>query len=91
VHRRQGAAGNTNITDQLLHGVQWGDRTYKNHLDGYNQTSQRGILSTHERKLSSVLRTSWAGITSRAMNPRIKLGKGITFEGEQLSFVVEAV
>ena len=31
------AAGNPNITDQLLKGVQLGDRTYKNHLDGYNQ------------------------------------------------------
>jgi arylsulfatase len=31
------AAGNANITEQLLHGVQLGDRTYKNHLDGYNQ------------------------------------------------------
>jgi arylsulfatase A-like enzyme len=31
------AAGNPNITDQLLKGVELGDRTYKNHLDGYNQ------------------------------------------------------
>ncbi|WP_425374130.1 arylsulfatase [Microvirga calopogonii] len=31
------AAGNPNITDQLLKGVQLGDRSYKNHLDGYNQ------------------------------------------------------
>jgi arylsulfatase A-like enzyme len=31
------AAGNPNITEQLLKGVQLGDRTYKNHLDGYNQ------------------------------------------------------
>jgi arylsulfatase A-like enzyme len=31
------AAGNANITEQLLRGVQLGDRTYKNHLDGYNQ------------------------------------------------------
>ena len=31
------AAGNPNITDQLLKGVNLGDRTYKNHLDGYNQ------------------------------------------------------
>ncbi len=31
------AAGNTNITEQLLKGVKLGDRTYKNHLDGYNQ------------------------------------------------------
>ena len=33
------AAGNPNITDQLLKGVKLGDRTYKNHLDGYNQTA----------------------------------------------------
>ncbi|KRQ98522.1 arylsulfatase [Bradyrhizobium jicamae] len=31
------AAGNPNITQQLLKGVKLGDRTYKNHLDGYNQ------------------------------------------------------
>jgi arylsulfatase len=31
------AAGNPNVTDQLLKGVKLGDRTYKNHLDGYNQ------------------------------------------------------
>jgi arylsulfatase A-like enzyme len=31
------AAGNPNITDELLNGVKLGDRTYKNHLDGYNQ------------------------------------------------------
>jgi arylsulfatase len=31
------AAGNPEITEQLLKGVKLGDRTYKNHLDGYNQ------------------------------------------------------
>jgi arylsulfatase len=31
------AAGNPNIKDQLLKGVKLGDRSYKNHLDGYNQ------------------------------------------------------
>jgi arylsulfatase len=31
------AAGNPDITKQLLQGVKLGDRTYKNHLDGYNQ------------------------------------------------------
>ena len=31
------AAGNPDITGQLLKGVTLGDRTYKNHLDGYNQ------------------------------------------------------
>jgi arylsulfatase A-like enzyme len=33
------AAGNPNIIDQLLKGVKLGDRSYKNHLDGYNQQS----------------------------------------------------
>ena len=31
------AAGNTNIAGELLKGKQLGDRTYKVHLDGYNQ------------------------------------------------------
>ena len=31
------AAGAANITQQLLKGVTLGDRSYKNHLDGYNQ------------------------------------------------------
>jgi arylsulfatase A-like enzyme len=31
------AAGNPDISKQLLQGVKLGDRTYKNHLDGYNQ------------------------------------------------------
>jgi arylsulfatase A-like enzyme len=31
------AAGNPNVTDQLLKGADLGGRTYKNHLDGYNQ------------------------------------------------------
>jgi arylsulfatase A-like enzyme len=31
------AAGNPNIADELLKGKTIGDRTYKNHLDGYNQ------------------------------------------------------
>jgi arylsulfatase A-like enzyme len=31
------AAGNPNITEELLKGTTIGDRTYKNHLDGYNQ------------------------------------------------------
>jgi len=31
------AAGNTQINEQLLAGVKIGDRTYKNHLDGYDQ------------------------------------------------------
>jgi arylsulfatase A-like enzyme len=31
------AAGNPDITNQLLKGVKLGERSYKNHLDGYNQ------------------------------------------------------
>ncbi len=31
------AAGNPNITDELLKGKEISGRTYKNHLDGYNQ------------------------------------------------------
>jgi len=31
------AAGNANITDELLKGKKIGDTTYKNHLDGFNQ------------------------------------------------------
>ena len=45
------AAGNPNITQQLLQGVQLGDRTYKNHLDGYNQMdllSGNGTSARHE-------------------------------------------
>src|SRR5215216_4754663 len=45
------AAGNANITDQLLKGVKLGDRTYKNHLDGYNQTpaiTGKGPSARHE-------------------------------------------
>jgi arylsulfatase len=33
------AAGNPNITDQLLKGADIGGTTYKNHLDGYDQTA----------------------------------------------------
>lgn len=33
------AAGNPEITQQLLKGVKLGDREYKNHLDGYDQTA----------------------------------------------------
>ncbi len=45
------AAGNPNITDQLLKGVKLGDRTYKNHLDGYNQMNLltgKGPSARHE-------------------------------------------
>jgi len=45
------AAGNPNITQQLLKGVKLGDATYKNHLDGYDQTALltgQGPSARHE-------------------------------------------
>ena len=45
------AAGNPTIADQLLKGVKLGDRTYKNHLDGYNQLdllTGQGPTKRHE-------------------------------------------
>jgi arylsulfatase len=45
------AAGNPNITQQLLKGVSIGGRTYKNHLDGYNQMAAitgQGPSNRHE-------------------------------------------
>ncbi|HUN61949.1 MAG TPA: arylsulfatase [Candidatus Sulfotelmatobacter sp.] len=45
------AAGNPDITDQLLKGVKLGDRTYKDHLDGYNQLALlegKGPSARHE-------------------------------------------
>jgi arylsulfatase A-like enzyme len=45
------AAGNTTITEQLLKGVAIGGRTYKNHLDGYNQMDLllgKGPSARHE-------------------------------------------
>ncbi len=45
------AAGNTTITADLLKGVKIGDRTYKNHLDGYNQMdliTGKGPSNRHE-------------------------------------------
>jgi arylsulfatase A-like enzyme len=45
------AAGNPNITEELLQGKTIGDRTYKNHLDGYNQLDAitgKGPSARHE-------------------------------------------
>jgi len=45
------AAGNPHINDQLLAGVKIGDRTYKNHLDGYDQMEAitgKGPSARHE-------------------------------------------
>jgi arylsulfatase A-like enzyme len=45
------AAGNPNIVEELLKGKTIGDRTYKNHLDGYNQLAAitgKGPSARHE-------------------------------------------
>jgi arylsulfatase A-like enzyme len=45
------AAGNPNVSDELLKGKTIGDRTYKNHLDGYNQMAAitgKGPSARHE-------------------------------------------
>jgi arylsulfatase len=45
------AAGDPDITAKLLNGVKLGDRTYKNHLDGYNQMdliTGKGPSARHE-------------------------------------------
>ena len=45
------AAGNPNIVDELKKGKQLGDRTYKVHLDGYNQMDMitgKGPSNRHE-------------------------------------------
>ena len=45
------AAGNPNISEQLLKGVNLGGRTYKVHLDGYDQTNLitgKGPSNRHE-------------------------------------------
>jgi arylsulfatase len=45
------AAGNPNITDQLLKGVELDGHEYKNHLDGYNQIdliTGKGSSKRHE-------------------------------------------
>jgi arylsulfatase len=45
------AAGNPNITQQLLQGVTLNGRNYKNHLDGYNQMdllTGKGASARHE-------------------------------------------
>ena len=45
------AAGDSEITEKLLKGVKLGERTYKNHLDGYNQIdllTGKGSSKRHE-------------------------------------------
>ena len=51
LHPDRRAAGNAEITDQLLKGVKLGDREYKNHLDGCNQIPMltgKGSSARHE-------------------------------------------
>jgi len=57
------AAGNPNIAEELIKGKQLGDRTYKVHLDGYNQmdlitgkgpSARHEIFYFTERTLSAV-------------------------------------
>src|SRR5229473_920998 len=45
------AAGDPNVTEELLKGKTFGGRTYKNHLDGYNQMAAitgKGPSARHE-------------------------------------------
>ena len=57
------AAGNPNITDQLLKGVKLGDRTYKNHLDGYDQ------MACHHRQ-RPVRRVTKSSTSAKARSAR---------------------
>ena len=43
------AAGNPNVVEQLKKGATLGDRTYKNHLDGYNQLDLLSDKSPSQR------------------------------------------
>src|SRR5262249_364551 len=73
------AAGNPNITDQLLKGVKLGDRTYKNHLDGYNQMDLlTGKGPSKRQELFSSAALSWARFASTTLSLRFShsLGAG---------------
>ena len=48
------AAGNPNITEELLKGKTIGDRTYKNHLDGYNQLAPSRVKALPRAMKSSI-------------------------------------
>lgn len=52
-------AGNPNIAEQLLNGVTLGDRTYKNHLDGYDH---RALLEAKDRLFD--MSSSTSGVLS---------------------------
>jgi len=52
-------AGNPNIAEQLLKGVKLGDRTYKNHLDGYDH---RALLEAKNRLFD--MSSSTSGVLS---------------------------
>jgi arylsulfatase len=63
------AAGDPDITSKLLKGVKLGERTYKNHLDGYNQldywtgksekSARREIFYYDETDLMAIRVDAW--------------------------------
>ena len=62
------AAGNPNITDELLKGKTIGGQTYKNHLDGYNQTAAitgEGPSARHDATASAPRIRIFARLRSR--------------------------
>ena len=65
------AAGNPDITEQLLKGVKLGDRTYKNHLDGYNQMDchhwQRSVRRVTRSSISAKARSARCGLTTTSI------------------------
>ena len=64
------AAGNPNITQQLLQGLKIGDKTYKNHLDGYNQMdllTGKGPSGRHGVLFTSASR-NWAPSASMTLS-----------------------
>ncbi len=63
------AAGNPNITEELLKGAKIGDRTYKNHLDGYNQLDLLlGKGPSSARSSSTSADRTWAPSASAISN-----------------------
>ena len=61
------AAGNPNVIDELLKGKEIGGRTYKNHLDGYNQMAAitgKGQSARHEISISAKARSARSASTT---------------------------
>ena len=57
-------AGNPNIVDELKKGKQLGDRTYKVHLDGYDQTPMlTGKGSSNRHEIFYLTETTLAAVT----------------------------